>query len=79
MPTKKKSTPHPKTKTKTNKQTYNTKTPQTLQTIVVVFMYFVFTCMPGNSYRRKLRSCVVVASFERSLSPLFVDVVHIVS
>ena len=67
MPAKEKSNPYPKKRRRkkrkrkkaTEKQTYNTKTPQTLQTIVVEFMYFVFTRMPGESYRRKLGSCVV--------------------
>ena len=35
---------------------------------VVEFMYLVFTHMPGENYRRKLRSyllCLCVTSFER--------------
>ena len=34
---------------------------------VVEFMYLVFICMPGESYRRQLRSlfCICVTYFER--------------
>ena len=42
----------------------------------VEFMYLVFTRMPGESYCRRLRSlwlCLCVTSFERWLTPLFVD------
>ena len=43
---------------------------------LVEFMHLVFTRMPGESYCRWLRSlwlCLCVTSFERWLTPLFVD------
>ena len=42
---------------------------------LVEFMYLVITSMPGESYRRRLRSCccICVTYFERSLTPFCVD------
>ena len=39
---------------------------------LVQFMYFVFTCMPGESYHRCLGSFVLIY-FKRQLTPLCVD------
>ena len=46
---------------------------------LVEFMYLAFTRTPGESYRRRLRSCccVCVTYFERYLTPLGVAPVTI--
>ena len=38
-----------------------------------ILIYLVLTRMPGESYRRRLRSSTCVTYFERQLTPLCVD------